>query len=355
MNIIEIGGEYFFFNDAKIINRLEVGNYILMKNVRANTFSLKPTEDFKFPDPLYMVEDKICALVKKSFESNENNLGVLLSGLKGSGKSVTAKLIAKQSNVPVIIIKDKIPISMDLFGFLSGITTPVCLLIDEFEKIFEDSSNEKEYHTQNSFLSYMDGALSSSNKTLFIFTTNYHVNKLFINRPSRIKFYKDYGIIDEKLIDMIVSNELKNKNYEKDLRENIDSNFNLDLLMTIIRDINMLDEPFSSFKEVYNYRPQLYRYTVYIEVFPHEKVLNYNEESNDDNDDELFLQKQEKLMEKDGKRWIVSTKDVTEKYDHSSSYVNGYRVVACLKTEMFSSKFVSQDGREIITAFQDKV
>ena len=355
MNIIEIGGEYFFFNDAKIINELAVQNYILVKNIRSNTFSLRPTEDFQFPDPFYSVEEKICKLVKKSFESNDRNLGVLLSGLKGSGKSITAKLIAKQSNVPVIIIKDKIPLNMDLFGFLSGIDTPVCLFIDEFEKIFENSNVEHEYHTQNSFLSYMDGATSSRNKTLFIFTTNEYVNKLFINRPSRIKFYKDYGMMDEKLIDMIISNELKNKEFEEDLRSNIDANFNMDLLMTVIKDINMLETSFSTFKDIYNYRPQLYRYTLYVEVLPNEKISEDTIDDDKNDNDSICLEKRERIVEKDGKKWIVSTKDVTERFDHLSQYVAGYRVAACVKTEMFSARYITSEGREIYASFQDKI
>lgn len=352
MNIIKSNGEYSFFNDIEIINHLPIGNYTVTQDLIKLSFSLRPVEDFKFPNPYYEMNDKLYSYIEKSFKSNDSNLGVLLSGLKGNGKSVAAKMIAKKSNLPVIMIKEKISQKLDLFGFLSKIQMSACILIDEFEKIFEQYEDDG-FYTQSSFLSYMDGAVSGVHKRLFVFTANGDVNDFLINRPSRIKFHKDFSVLESSVVDMVIKNELKNKDFEQDLRANIDSNFNLDLLMTIIRDINMLNAPFSDFKDVYNYKPCLYSYTIYTEILPGEKE---DEEAYTDDDSVLCKdQPKKKIIKKDGKKWMVRNEMAKEKYSHDRQYINRYPIVACITSELFSMKYITSDGREIVAVFQDKV
>ncbi len=64
-----------------------------------------------------------------------DNMGVLLNGVKGTGKSVTAKLICNElKNFLPIIIVDKA--YEGLPQFISKIQQEVIIFIDEFEKVF---------------------------------------------------------------------------------------------------------------------------------------------------------------------------------------------------------------------------
>lgn len=268
MNILKEHNKYHFFNALTIEKELVAKNYLFNFDVFGNCF-LEDTTEFKMPEKVYDIEKNLRFVIKKSFSHNSQNLGVLLTGNKGQGKSVTAKLICKDIDIPVIIINKPIPNDVNFISFLKNITQDYILFIDEFEKLFKSSNshgNEKnDNHSQESFLSFMDGVLTTENKILFLLTTNEHVNEFLINRPSRIKFLKEYDELSEELFEMIVSDKLTNKEYREDLENSVSFlNLNIDLLINMVNDINMLDKPFSTFSNLYNYKFERYKYEIYI-------------------------------------------------------------------------------------------
>jgi hypothetical protein len=267
MNILKDNGKYFFFNALTIEKTLENKNYLFNFDENGNCW-LEDIEGFKFPDKVYDVNDELRELIKKSYEANQKNLGVLLTGNKGQGKSLTAKLICTDLNQPVVIINKQIPVEVNFTTFLSNIKQNHTLFVDEFEKLFDtkktDNNKMDGYHSQESFLSFMDGVTSNDHKVLFLMTTNDNVNEFFINRPSRIKFLQEYAELPEELFNMIVDDKLIKSEYKKDLEENVSLvNLNIDLLISIIDDINLFDKPFSEFKTMYNYQFEQYKYEVY--------------------------------------------------------------------------------------------
>jgi hypothetical protein len=266
MNILKDNGKYFFFNALTIEQTLESKNYLFNFDENGNCW-LEDIEEFKFPDKVYDVSDELRNLIKTSYDANPKNLGVLLSGNKGQGKSLTAKLICTDLDQPVIIINKQIPTEVNFTTFLSNIKQNHTLFVDEFEKLFDTKKTGNTtdgYHTQESFLSFMDGVTSNEHKVLFLMTTNEGVNEFFINRPSRIKFLQEYAELPEDLFNMIVDDKLVNAEYKKDLEENVSLvNLNIDLLISIIDDINLFGKPFSTFKSMYNYQFEQYKYEVY--------------------------------------------------------------------------------------------
>jgi hypothetical protein len=266
MNILKDNGKYFFFNALTIEQTLENKNYLFNFDENGNCW-LEDIEEFKFPDKVYDVSDELRNLIKTSYDANQKNLGVLLTGNKGQGKSLTAKLICTDLNQPVIIINKQIPTEVNFTTFLSNIKQNHTLFVDEFEKLFDTKktgNTTNGYHTQESFLSFMDGVTSNEHKVLFLMTTNESVNEFFINRPSRIKFLQEYAELPEDLFNMIVDDKLDNPEYKKDLEENVSLvNLNIDLLISIIDDINLFGKPFSTFKTMYNYQFEQYKYEVY--------------------------------------------------------------------------------------------
>ena len=161
-----------------------------------------------------------------------------------------------------------IPSNVNFTKFLTGIKQDYILFVDEFEKLFPETSKgdpENKKHSQESFLSFMDGVMTNDNKIIFLLTTNEQVNEYLINRPSRIKFLQEYTELPEELFDLIVEDRLVNKEFKADLEENVSLlNMNIDLLISIVEDINLFDRPFSEFMKFYNYKFEQYRYDVYV-------------------------------------------------------------------------------------------
>jgi len=268
MNILKDNGRYFFYNALDLSKKLEAKNYVFNYDDKGVCW-LEDVEDFKFPEKIYNVDEKLRGFVKVSFENNKKNLGVLLTGNKGQGKSLTAKLLCKELGLPVILINKSIEFSVDFIGFLNNIKQDYILFVDEFEKLFMNPSGNtndgKDFHDQESFLTFMDGVLTNDTKILFLLTSNELVSEFFINRPSRIKFLQEYSELPEELFNMITNDKLVNPEFKADLEDNISLiNLNIDLLISIIGDINLFDIPFSHFKDHYNYKFESYRYEISI-------------------------------------------------------------------------------------------
>lgn len=266
MNILNNNGKYHFFNALTIEQTLKTKNYLFNFDDLGNCW-LEDIEDFKFPEKIYDIDGKFRGYIKKSYSTYNKNLGVLLTGNKGMGKSLNAKLLCTELKQPTIIINKQIPAEINFVKFLSEIKQNHTLFVDEFEKLFntrKESNETNGYHTQETFLSFMDGVITNDHKVLFLLTTNEGVNEFFINRPSRIKFLQEYNELPEELFNLIADDKLNNPDYKEDLEENISLvNLNIDLLISIIDDINLFDQPFSTFKDMYNYKFEQYKYEVY--------------------------------------------------------------------------------------------
>ena len=330
MNILNNNGKYFFFNSLTIEKILLPKVYLFNFDDNGNCW-LEDAEEFKFPDKVYDVSDNLRRMIKLSFDTYKANLGVLLSGNKGQGKSLTAKLICTDLNQPVILITKPIPQEVNFVKFLNEIKQDYTLYVDEFEKLFK-ISNDKDnpYHSQETFLSFMDGVLTNTHKVLFLLTANESVNEYLINRPSRIKFLVEYNELPEELFNIIVEDRLNKIEYKEDLMDNISLvNLNIDLLISIINDINLFDAPFSTFKEMYNYKFEQYKYEVYeikngvdvfVSFFTSNKKLKYTD--NYVNYDRI-------------KEYVKFTKDeiiyVTTKYVDSDNDEDDDREVAVTK------------------------
>ncbi len=261
MNIVRSNGEYRFFNKVDIVNRLDPKNYLLKWN-QFGIF-LVETTDFEIPKKLYDVDNKFREMVLKSYHHNKGNTGVLCEGYKGQGKSVTAKLLCKESELPVIMIDQSIPREVDFVSFLGDIRQQFALFVDEFEKVFPayDSDDKEPQHTQASFLSLTDGALSNSHKKLFIFTTNDQVDDKFLNRPSRIRFHKTYQFMPVELYNMIVDDLLEEDSFREDLITNLPiQEATIDLLISIINEVNIQGRPYSDFRTVFNHSSRRVKY-----------------------------------------------------------------------------------------------
>lgn len=259
INVVESGNKYSFFNEVNVLKALPVANYQLFWDMRGNCHLMK-APPFTMPAKIYDFDKDFRETVLKSFNHHNTSTGVLLEGYKGQGKSVTAKLIANESKLPVIMINNKIPNEVDFVNFLAGIQQEYVLFVDEFEKLFGTNystheSDRDPVHHQDVFLPLMDGAVSATHKRLYLFTTNTSINDKFLNRPSRIRFYKTYQFMDRDLFDTMVDDLLNDKKFKDDLVATLPlQDATVDLVISIIKEINLLGIPYSHFKNIYNHR-----------------------------------------------------------------------------------------------------
>ena len=174
-------------------------------------------------------------------------------------KTVTAKELANKLNLPVIIVKSMGENNQDMIEFLSGIEEDCIFFLDEFEKNFEESDS--------TVLQIMDGVYNSNYRKIFLLTTNQmRVNKNLIGRPSRIRYIKNFGDLDLKIVNEYLDDTLKIPEARQELIDFIDSLSisTIDILKTIVDEVNIHGaEGLKRAKEFFNIEAREYEY-VYV-------------------------------------------------------------------------------------------
>lgn len=242
--------------DIEAMKEIPVGNWLLKFNTMKGYY-LESTPDFKFPKKIYGDAEKLAKRYLNTFNSVDGNVGVLLTGTKGTGKSVTAKMTAYLSDLAVIIITE--PFCDENFkSFLSNISQKCVVFVDEFEKVYFDVNQ------QNNFLSILDGVFEG--KKLFLFTSNEksRVNQYMLNRPGRIHYLGEYDSLSEEIIEDVIKDTLNNKEHKVGLLEvlNILGTVTMDILMSLIKEMNMYEESAKEAVKYLNLKPESNSYDV---------------------------------------------------------------------------------------------
>lgn len=204
-------------------------------------------EKFTFPYKVYTHEEKFVKRIVKTYNNISKNLGILLNGVKGTGKSVTAKQICNELNLPVILVSKNTP---DLVDFLISIQQECVLFIDEFEKVFDQDEDE-----QKELLSMMDGARESVYKRVFLLTTNnLYVDNNLLDRPSRIRYLKSYKNLSPEIVELILEDLLVNKELHSDVFEYIKTLelISMDVVKAVIEEVNIHNDVPEHFTDIFN-------------------------------------------------------------------------------------------------------
>lgn len=231
----QLSGNSFFYNDKNNeVNELAVGVYLL-KEYKFGLFLDKQSDTFILPSKVYDLNTSFIDKVVRTWKVVDNNLGVLLSGMKGTSKSVTAKMICNQLQLPVVIVNARFS---SMPNFINEIQQEVIVFFDEFEKIYdqEEDSNISEV------LSLLDGINTNVYKRLFLFTTNkLKIDDNLLNRPGRIRYHKKFDRLPDHTIFEIVNDLLLYEEYKDDLLDTIGklSYLTIDAITSLIREVNM--------------------------------------------------------------------------------------------------------------------
>ena len=201
---------------------------------------LEMIEDFTMPDKLFGSIAKTAERVVNTYADRKGVTGMLLTGEKGSGKTLLGKKVAldlKATNdQPIIVVN--IPVSGDSFGiFLQKLGKPVTLFFDEFEKVYA----REEY--QNGLLTILDGVYPI--KMLAILTSNDQSKMIspLLDRPGRVYYKIDYRGLEYGFIMEYAAEKLTNQKHLAELgRLATMADMNFDQLQALIEEMNRYDE-----------------------------------------------------------------------------------------------------------------
>lgn len=236
---IKNGTEFIPTDDANldIQSRLPVGTYIIKKKPMGGPLYFDKVNDFSLPPKIYGDTLKNSQRILSSFNDRHTNTGVLLSGEKGSGKTLLAKHLSINSGLPVILVNE--PLKGEEFNqLISGIGHPAVIFFDEFEKVYREPED------QEALLTLLDGVFST--KKLFILTCNdkYKVNEHMRNRPGRLFYFINYKGVKSDFIREYCEDRLLDKKHTDAICNlaMLFDNFSFDMLSSLVEEMNRFGE-----------------------------------------------------------------------------------------------------------------
>ena len=218
----------------------------------------RTADEFVFNYKVYGLQSKFMQHVLTAFENTKGNFGILLNGTKGTGKTITAKVLANKLNLPVIIVKSFGENNSQLIEFLASFNFDCIFFFDEFEKNFSDKDS--------SILQIMDGVYTSEYRRIFLLTTNEtHINDNLISRPSRLRYIHEFGNLEQEVTREYLNDTLKDKSRIEDIIDFVDTLqiSTIDILKSVVEEINIFGfDKFMENKSFFNVKTAAYTYRV---------------------------------------------------------------------------------------------
>lgn len=250
MKTIRTGNIYKIYdNDMKTFDALPAQCYRVRFDGMSGFYLEKHSDLETKEEKIYGTHNEKVEKVLNSFSKFNRSLGVILSGDKGIGKSLFAKLLAIRAieqGFPLLIVDNFYP---EIATFLESIEQEVVILFDEFDKSFGNGFSLKgDSAAQTSMLSLFDGI--AQGKKLFIITCNEisRLNDYLINRPGRFHYHFRFEYPSAMEIREYLEDKIE-KEYYKEIDKVITFsekiNLNYDCLRAIAFELNT-GEPFET-------------------------------------------------------------------------------------------------------------
>ena len=218
------------------------GNGVFQIHVEKQTGRLgltKVDDTFVFDFKLYdlgcddIFDKVISTWFSDTFSKANKNLGVIFNGIKGTGKTIAAKVLSNRIGLPVIIVSNPVD---GLLPFIQSLCFECVILIDEAEKTFDD---DKEV-----LLKMIDGVYNNSRKLYLLTTNRLTVDENLIGRPGRIRYIREFGNLTPKAINDYIDDNLQDKSKKESILELVDSLLisTIDILKAIVDEVNIHGE-----------------------------------------------------------------------------------------------------------------
>lgn len=247
-------GTIFRPTPSGAVLREDLPTAVYTLNLDDRGYHFRQRHVFRDLPPIYGDHPRWAKRILDTFARKDGNMGVLLAGEKGGGKSLLGKIVAREAaeqGISTILVETNHS-PKDLGEVIAALDAPALIFIDEFEKTYSSATQQEE------FLSILDG--TSSSRHLFLFTVNdsNSVNKHMLNRPGRIHYRIDFEGLDEAFIRSYCADKL-------DYPDELDAilliascfeHFNFDQLKTLVEEINYYGEPALEAVRLLNISPE---------------------------------------------------------------------------------------------------
>lgn len=269
---IDHDGTFTYGHVPRISEKLDVGVYELGFGGLPSQWTLtRMGEDFNLPPKIYDLEPGLVDRILHTYNTLDKNFGVVLKGLKGTGKTVVAKILCNKLKLPVILVTHPWD---NIAGFVNSIDQEVILLFDEFEKIYDlyaynendddPNANKKSIST---LLMLMDGVYSSRHKRLFILTTNKdNLPDAMLSRPTRIRYIKEFSDLGVGAIREILQDSLEDKAHMEPLIDYLKTLeiITVDIVKALAEEVNMYKDTTPEFLSMFNVKKSNVTYNLYM-------------------------------------------------------------------------------------------
>lgn len=340
--------------DFSTVKTVPVGIYNIGLSM-SGWYLEKYADKFTFDYKMYGLQTEFCEHVLKTYKNTKGNFGIMLTGTKGTGKTVTAKILANDFNLPVIIVKDMGDSNQAMIEFLSGFNFDCVLFFDEFEKNFSDKDS--------TILQIMDGVYNSGYRKIFLLTTNeMSINENLVGRPSRIRYVRRFGNLPLKTVEEYLDDALEVPEARQELIDFIDTLTisTIDILKTIVNEVNIHGiNGLMRAKEFFNVSTLEYYYKCYRGYCP-DRIL-YDETARNKFNIKVFLRDTDhyinpiiapKFMgEKDENTWTDEERTKAQEYYDYRHYTFGsISYVDCYTNCKFKNLKINDEfnGEEIV-------
>ena len=194
--LLEQSDSVHFINASfKIRKELPYGVYgVNMQAMSGELYLTKQKPEFLMPKDFYDVKGKEFQYVKDVAKASSGNLGIILNGVKGTGKTIFAEKLCNELQIPVLIMESWGEKNLSVLKQISDIPYDLVLFFDEFEKKFSEDD-------QQMLLSVIDGVYNTNYRRIFILTTNEaSIDQNMLGRLHRFAYRLDFTYITDKEI-----------------------------------------------------------------------------------------------------------------------------------------------------------
>lgn len=250
------------------VDYLPLGIYDLIQDELGVKHLRYVGSNWKLPEKIYSTFDLMkLKHIMTTWNSPlyKENLGIWMNGLKGTGKTISAKVLMNQlleeNKIPIIVIKQ------DFGGideFLLNIDFECVVFIDEYEKIY--NRNIKQEVEILRLLMECPGGF----RKMFILTTNTsNINDNLISRPGRIRYHLEYTNISLEAVKEYLDDHLIEKSFTKPVIDFIGllEISTMDILKSIVDEVNIHNIIPENFENFFNVNRSMMFYRIaYFEI-----------------------------------------------------------------------------------------